>query len=76
MTVVEVPEFLNQLPPLTQLPSRHIVVGITHPQTCLTLTGRLRALREAGFRVTLISSPRIAGAYGGARGRGSHWLAH
>lgn len=35
----------------------HIVVGITHPQTCLTLTGRLRALREAGFRVTLISSP-------------------
>ncbi len=34
-----------------------IVVGITHPQTCLTLTGRLRALREAGFRVTLVSSP-------------------
>jgi glycosyltransferase involved in cell wall biosynthesis len=37
--------------------SPHIVVGITHPQTCLTLTGRLRALREAGFRVTLVSSP-------------------
>jgi glycosyltransferase involved in cell wall biosynthesis len=35
----------------------HIVVGITHPQTCLTLTGRLRALREAGFRVTLVCSP-------------------
>ena len=35
----------------------HIVIGITHSQTCLTLTGRLRALREAGFRVTLISSP-------------------
>ena len=35
----------------------HSVIGITHPQTCLTLTGRLRALREAGFRVTLISSP-------------------
>jgi len=35
----------------------HIVIGITHPQTCLTLTGRLRALRNAGFRVTLISSP-------------------
>jgi glycosyltransferase involved in cell wall biosynthesis len=35
----------------------HIVIGITHCQTCLTLTGRLRALREAGFRVTLISSP-------------------
>jgi glycosyltransferase involved in cell wall biosynthesis len=35
----------------------HIVVGITHPQTCLNLTGRLRSLREAGFRVTLVSSP-------------------
>jgi len=34
-----------------------IVIGITHPQTCLTLTGRLRALRNAGFRVTLVSSP-------------------
>ncbi|MDR3773406.1 MAG: glycosyltransferase family 4 protein [Terracidiphilus sp.] len=36
---------------------RHIVIGITHAQTCLNLTGRLRALREAGFRVTLVSSP-------------------
>ena len=35
----------------------HIVIGITHPQTCLTITGRPRALREAGFRVTLVSSP-------------------
>ena len=35
----------------------HIVIGITHPQTCLTLTGRLSALREAGFRVTLMASP-------------------
>jgi len=35
----------------------HLVIGITHPQTCLNLTGRLCALREAGFRVTLISSP-------------------
>lgn len=35
----------------------HIVVGITHPQTCLGLIGRLRALREAGFHVTLVSSP-------------------
>jgi glycosyltransferase involved in cell wall biosynthesis len=34
-----------------------IVVGITSAQTCLVLTGRLRALREAGFQVTLISSP-------------------
>ncbi len=35
----------------------HIVLGITSPQTCLVLTGRLRALREAGFRVTLVSGP-------------------
>lgn len=41
---------VKQSPPL-------IVVGITHPQTCLTLTGRLRALREAGFRVILVASP-------------------
>ncbi|MGB8259831.1 MAG: glycosyltransferase family 4 protein [Terracidiphilus sp.] len=34
-----------------------VVVGVTHPQTCLTLTGRLRALREAGFEVTLLCSP-------------------
>lgn len=34
-----------------------IVVGITHSQTCLVLRGRLRALHEAGFRVTLLCSP-------------------
>lgn len=34
-----------------------IVMGITHAQTCLVLTGRLRAFRAAGFGVTLISSP-------------------
>jgi glycosyltransferase involved in cell wall biosynthesis len=34
-----------------------IVIGITHPQTCLVLTGRLRALRESGYRVVVISSP-------------------
>lgn len=33
-----------------------IVVGVTHPQTCLTLTGRLRALGESQFDVTLVSS--------------------
>ncbi|MFZ0744267.1 MAG: glycosyltransferase family 4 protein [Terracidiphilus sp.] len=37
--------------------SPHIVVGITSPQTCMVLTGRLRTLREAGFRVTLVCSP-------------------
>jgi len=35
----------------------HIAVGVTSPQTCLVLRGRLRALREAGFRVSLISGP-------------------
>lgn len=34
-----------------------IVVGVTNSQTCLVLTNRLRRLREAGFRVTLVSSP-------------------
>lgn len=34
-----------------------VVVGITHPATCLVLRGRLRALRSAGFRVVLISGP-------------------
>src|SRR5258708_28307759 len=34
-----------------------IVIGITHPETCLVLTGRLRALRESGYRVVVISSP-------------------
>ena len=34
-----------------------IVVGVTHPQTCLVLRGRLRALRKSGFRVILISGP-------------------
>lgn len=37
--------------------SPHIVVGITSPQSCLVLGGRLHTLREAGFRVTLVSSP-------------------
>ena len=35
----------------------HIVVGFTSAQTCLVLGSRLRALRDAGFRVTLVSSP-------------------
>lgn len=34
-----------------------IIVGVTHPQTCLVLRGRLRTLREAGFRVTVLASP-------------------
>lgn len=40
-------------------PRSRIVVGITHSQTSMVLHGRLRALREAGFHVTLVSSPGI-----------------
>src|ERR1700687_4358317 len=35
----------------------HILVGVTSAQTCLVLRGRLRALREAGFGVSLLSAP-------------------
>ncbi len=56
---------LNRFSSLAARPARasrasqgpHIVIGITSAQTCLVLQGRLRALREAGFRVTLVSSP-------------------
>lgn len=34
-----------------------MVVGITHPQTCLVVGPRLRALRRAGFQVTLVCAP-------------------
>jgi len=34
-----------------------MVVGVTSAQTCLVLAGRLKALREAGFAVTLVASP-------------------
>jgi glycosyltransferase involved in cell wall biosynthesis len=43
--------------PADSTPGPCIVVGITSAQTCLVLGGRLRTLREAGFRVTLVSSP-------------------
>lgn len=38
-------------------PMPHIVVGITNAQTCLVFGGRLRALRNTGFQVTVLSSP-------------------
>jgi glycosyltransferase involved in cell wall biosynthesis len=44
-------------PALAPSPPPSIVVGITHPQTCLILGPRLRALREAGFCVTLACGP-------------------
>lgn len=34
-----------------------MLLGVTHPQTCLILGARLRALRRSGFRVILVSSP-------------------
>lgn len=34
-----------------------ILLGVTHAQTCLILGPRLRALRKAGYRVLLVSSP-------------------
>ncbi len=37
--------------------SPRMVVGVTSAQTCLVLTGRLRALQDTGFEVTLVSSP-------------------
>ncbi len=57
MFLSEAPQLVAGLQRNTARRPYHIVIGITHPQTCLTLTGRLHALREAGFRVTLISSP-------------------
>jgi glycosyltransferase involved in cell wall biosynthesis len=34
-----------------------VILGVTHPQSCLLLSGRVRGLRRAGFRVRVISSP-------------------
>ena len=48
---------VDPAPPSPSAHRPHIVVGVTSAQTCLVLGGRLRALREAGFRVTLVSSP-------------------
>lgn len=55
MLISEGPEVITER--LRSSTRPHVVVGITHPQTCLNLTGRLRAFRESGFRVTLVSSP-------------------
>src|ERR1700753_520322 len=34
-----------------------IVLGVTHPQSCLLLSGRVRGLLRAGFRVRVVCSP-------------------
>jgi len=47
----------RRMQPLSSTFKPRIVVGITSAQTCLVLGGRLRTLREAGFQVTLVSSP-------------------
>lgn len=39
------------------LSSPHLVIGVTSAQTCLVLSARIRALRTAGFRITLVSNP-------------------
>jgi glycosyltransferase involved in cell wall biosynthesis len=39
------------------LAAPHLVVGVTSAQTCLVLRARVRALRVAGFQVTLVASP-------------------
>ena len=49
--------FLDFLIPLQPSAQPTILVGVTHAQTCLVLGARVRALRNAGFRVLLLSSP-------------------
>ncbi len=56
MSASEEPNSASDLP-IHKLNRQSIVVGITHSQTCLVLNGRLRALHEAGFQVTLVSGP-------------------
>lgn len=34
-----------------------MLIGVTSDQTCVVLRGRLRALKEAGFEVVVVSSP-------------------
>jgi glycosyltransferase involved in cell wall biosynthesis len=36
---------------------RHILVGVTSAQTCILLPARSQALRDAGFRVSIVSGP-------------------
>jgi glycosyltransferase involved in cell wall biosynthesis len=50
-----IPQWRAIKPPTILAPT--ILVGVTHAQTCLVLGARLRALRNAGFRVILLSSP-------------------
>jgi glycosyltransferase involved in cell wall biosynthesis len=51
--VLELDSVAQSLAPRQQ----SILVGVTRHETCLVLRGRLRALRAAGFSVTVVSSP-------------------
>ena len=48
---------MSQISPPPGVNAPRLVIGVTSSQTCLVLAGRLRGLREAGFDVTLLSSP-------------------
>jgi len=56
MAASAVRHFIPSLPAGSAKPPS-IVFGVTHAQSCLVLAGRLRALRSAGFQVTVVSSP-------------------
>jgi len=44
--------------PVALLPQRpHILIGVTSSQTCVILPDRLRAFRDGGFHVSLLSAP-------------------
>ena len=48
-------EGIGRLKNSEQVP--HILVGVTSAQTCILLPARSRALRDAGFRVSIVSGP-------------------
>jgi glycosyltransferase involved in cell wall biosynthesis len=51
---------LFELDSVAQSPAvrqQRILIGVTRHETCLVLRGRLRALRTAGFDVTVVSNP-------------------
>lgn len=49
------PEGIGRFKNSEQVP--HILVGVTSAQTCILLPARSRALRDAGFRVSIVSGP-------------------
>ena len=57
------------IPPWRANKSPTILLGVTHAQTCLVLGARVRALRDAGFHVILLSSPGPLLEITGARER-------